>query len=77
MGELTIYLSLQRHSDCIFIVKAPVNFCQNGVGFNVCPRVELAFLALLVHRVQTPTLATCKMILWGLVLELILLRARL
>jgi len=26
---------LQRHSDCIFLVKAAVNSCWNGVDFNV------------------------------------------
>lgn len=34
---LTFFIdtSLQRHSDCAFLVKAAVNFCFNGVDLNL------------------------------------------
>ena len=36
-------ISLQKHSNCIFLVKAAVNFCCPGVDFNVSIWLFLAF----------------------------------
>ena len=35
MLTFLIDIGLQRHSDCIFLVEAAVNFCCHGVDFNV------------------------------------------